>query len=117
MEEIKKLVQESLDLANKCEYIFALEVIHKVIKKRPDLHLGWYFASTIYATIENWNECYSYSKKANDLDPNNPGILNHLGVSLCELGNINEGLIYLNKGATLGDKNCYDNLSFWMSKI
>lgn len=72
--------------------------------------------SAIYGTSEDWRNCEIYSVKGLQFDENNFMLLNHTGVAMCEQGNRN-GLVYLRKGAELGDANCLNNYRYWQQRI
>jgi len=117
MEEVKNLYRTALELAKNGSYDLAIQYAKKITDSYPDIFLGYFCLAAIYGYIENWNQVYLNAIKADELDPNNPAILNHLGVSLCQLGKIREGVFYLQRGTGLGDRDCYNNLGYWIRKL
>jgi tetratricopeptide (TPR) repeat protein len=117
MEEIKDLYRRALKLAEVGSYNSAIEYAQTIVLNYPNVFLGYFCLAAIYGYIENWKQVYINATKANELDPDNPAILNHLGVSLCQLGKIREGLFYLQRGTELGDRDCYNNLGYWIRQL
>ena len=80
----------------------------------------YYALSLIYATEENWSKCEYVTDIALKLKPDDPVLLNHMGVAICSqsINRVLEGLTYFKRGCDLGDiQNCGGNYSYWHKKI
>lgn len=114
--DLKNLYQKVLQYSNEGKFDLALQVVEKM-KSLPVNKSGIYFLSaTIKATAFDWEGCIIDSKRCLDLDPQNSAALNHLGVALCKIGDIKNGLKALEKAVNLGNISASGNYKYWKSK-
>ena len=111
-----ELLERSIAACDAGNYDLAISLGQKLIDLY-DAPEGLYALGLVYAVKENWILTKKYCLETYKYLPEVPDNLNRLGVALCNLGEIEEGLKYFKKGIDLGAQYCMTNYNYWIKKI
>jgi tetratricopeptide (TPR) repeat protein len=114
--DLKKLHQKVIDHAKAGNFDKALQVVDQM-KSLPVNKSGIFFLSaTIKASANDWKGCAIDSKECIKLDPNNSDAWNHLGVALCNIGDVKNGIDALKTAVNKGNIGASNNLKYWSTR-
>lgn len=118
---IHEILEQALVAFNEGNISSSIQLGEKLVNEHQSPY-GFYILGLVYTAQENWELGYKFCYETFKYYPQFPDNLNRLGVSLCHLGKIQEGLNYFEMGMTIeGNYDegnyCEQNYNYWKSRI
>lgn len=117
MDLIEQFYQKALANAQAKNFSVALDWVQKMHTIAPNNDSVYLVEAAIHMEAENYTACAEASKECILLNEANGSGWNHLGVSMCYMNHIPEGVDCFKRAMALNTPGASDNYYFWSSKI